>query len=77
MANLKTKLRIKSKAWGNTYDVVDEETGQEFTINGYPERDRHPRSETAKYAVHEKYGEFLGKTKTLRAAKKIILEKVS
>ena len=74
---LKTKLRIKSKAFGNTYDVVDEKTGEEFTINEYPERDRHPRSETAKYAVHEKYGSFIGKTKTLKGAKKLILEKVS
>jgi hypothetical protein len=74
---LKTKLRIKSKTWGNTYDVIDEKTGQEFTINEYPERDRHPRAETAKYAVHEKYGDFLGKTKTLHGAKRIILEKVS
>ena len=68
--NLKTKLKIKSKTFGNTYEVVDEKTGKEFTINEYPPRQR--TSDSAKYAVHEKYGNFIGKTRTFKGAKALI-----
>lgn len=73
---LKTKLRIRSKTFGNTYDVVDTKTGEMFTIDEFPKRDRTAGS--ARYIVSPKYrNEVVGKTKTLREAKKLILEKVS
>lgn len=76
MARDKISIHLvkKDKTFGNSYLAFDEATKGEFTVEEYPKRDRHPISETAKYAVHERYGGFLGKTMTLRGAKNIIRE---
>jgi hypothetical protein len=72
MVKLKTKLLIKDKRYGNTYEVFDADSGRTFTIDEFP-RSQRSRGD-AKYIVEERGKNSLGwqKTRTLPEAKEII-----
>jgi len=69
-----TTLKTKSEDFGNTYIVTDTKTGNEFTIDQYPKRERGRGS--ANYIVSKRFGESFAKTMTLSGAKQRILDKV-
>ena len=65
------KLRGQSKELEVRF-YTDEKTGEKFVVDKYPENqtDRY----SAHYAVSDDYGKFIGKTRTLKGAKELIVE---
>jgi cytochrome c-type biogenesis protein CcmH/NrfF len=68
---ISVKKIAKSEQFGDTWKVVNLSTGQEFTIDQFPKRDRCP--ECANYIV-EQGNTALAKFMTFRGAKQFIEE---
>jgi len=59
--------KIKWDSLGSA-DITNEKTGKEFVI------DKYPAGGEARYAVSRKYGEFIGKFRTLKGALEFVQE---
>lgn len=69
---VKIKTVRKSKVFGSSYiaEFSGKKGREEFEIEEYPPSQRN--KDSAKYAVSVRYGNFIGKTRTLAGAKRLI-----